>query len=78
MMRVGEMKPYTIELIQGPPGTGKTHTIVGIVSMVFSQGAKRVHICTPSNTAADEVMLRLAKPNAVFGMTDENKDKMIS
>ena len=39
-------------------GTGKTHTIHGIVSMIC-ETKKRILVCTPSNSAIDEIVLRL-------------------
>ena len=45
--------------------------------MFFARGAKRVHVCTPSNTAADEVMLRLSKPGGLVGIKDSDRDKML-
>eukprot|EP01059_Diplonema_ambulator_P018892 TRINITY_DN3153_c0_g1_i2.p1 TRINITY_DN3153_c0_g1~~TRINITY_DN3153_c0_g1_i2.p1 ORF type:complete len:1584 (+),score=490.59 TRINITY_DN3153_c0_g1_i2:48-4799(+) len=57
-----------ITLIQGPPGTGKTHTIVGLLGMLLMHNGpltcprhKRVLVVAPSNTAIDEVALRVAK-----------------
>lgn len=47
-------------LIHGPPGTGKTTTLVAAVGeLVKTEG--RVLFCTPSNSAADLVTLRLAE-----------------
>lgn len=47
-------------LIHGPPGTGKTTTLVAAVGeLVQTEG--RVLFCTPSNSAADLVTLRLAE-----------------
>jgi superfamily I DNA and/or RNA helicase len=49
-----------ISLIHGPPGTGKTTTLVAAVGeLVKTEG--RVLFCTPSNSAADLVTLRLAE-----------------
>lgn len=55
-----------IKLLQGPPGTGKTHTLIGIVSALSfymrqsqSTHRKQILICTPSNYAIDEIILRL-------------------
>lgn len=48
-----------VSLIHGPPGTGKTTTLVAAVGeLVKTEG--RVLFCTPSNSAADLVTLRLA------------------
>lgn len=46
-------------LIHGPPGTGKTTTLVAAVAELCKT-EHRVLFCTPSNSAADLVTLRLA------------------
>jgi ATP-dependent RNA/DNA helicase IGHMBP2 len=48
-----------IELIHGPPGTGKTTTIVELITQLVKQG-KRVLVSAPSNTAVDNIGMRLA------------------
>jgi hypothetical protein len=48
-----------------------------LVALFFAKGAKVIHICTPSNTAADEIMFRLSKPGGVIGISDEQMDKML-
>jgi ATP-dependent RNA/DNA helicase IGHMBP2 len=49
-----------LSLIHGPPGTGKTTTLVAAVGeLVKTEG--RVLFCTPSNSAADLVTMRLAE-----------------
>lgn len=60
LQKVTAMPKHDILLVQGPPGTGKTHTITGIVSMLLTSGVKRLHICAPSNAAADEIITRLS------------------
>lgn len=55
---IASMAQKDIQLIQGPPGTGKTHTISGLLSMLYNSN-KRVLVCTPSNTAVDEIVNRL-------------------
>lgn len=49
-------------LIQGPPGTGKTTIVLGLVATLRHgfNSKKKILICTPSNTAIDEIVLRLA------------------
>eukprot|EP01064_Diplonema_japonicum_P010787 TRINITY_DN18023_c0_g1_i1.p1 TRINITY_DN18023_c0_g1~~TRINITY_DN18023_c0_g1_i1.p1 ORF type:complete len:1562 (+),score=375.90 TRINITY_DN18023_c0_g1_i1:49-4686(+) len=55
-----------ISLIQGPPGTGKTHTILGLLGALLVDRPKHegrhrnVLVVAPSNTAVDEVALRVA------------------
>lgn len=55
-------------LLHGPPGTGKTKTIVGLILQLTmdyrnrSQAADKqikILVCTPSNTAVDEIIRRL-------------------
>ena len=68
-----------ITLIQGPPGTGKTATIIGIISALLSmqsdavseRGKRRILVCTPSNVAVDEILLRLC----CNGIVDESGNK---
>lgn len=59
--KVIDMPESDILLIQGPPGTGKTHTITGILSMLFQTNEiKRVMVCAPSNAAIDEIIHRIS------------------
>ena len=60
LKRVAEMPEDDVLLIQGPPGTGKTQTVTGIISMLVSSGAQKVHVCAPSNAAVDEILARLS------------------
>ncbi len=46
-------------LIQGPPGTGKTHTILCIISMYYNIPNAKILVCAPSNSAIDEISIRL-------------------
>ena len=64
--KIANMPENDILLIQGPPGTGKTHTITGIVSMVVSSGANKVHVCAPSNAAVDEILHKFRKSLCQF------------
>lgn len=78
---VGKPTDMRVALLQGPPGTGKTTTVIGMISVLLVQSAvyktlgenegskkPRVLLCTPSNTACDELLLRLMKPGAVLNM----------
>jgi predicted DNA helicase len=51
-----------IFLLQGPPGTGKTHTIRGLLSVLFMKNNRknRILVCAPSNSAIDEIAKRVA------------------
>jgi superfamily I DNA and/or RNA helicase len=71
------MNETDIQLIQGPPGTGKTHTINGILSMLYFS-KKKVLVCAPSNTAVNEIIHRLDK-NKFFdgGKKDHPEGKLV-
>lgn len=48
-----------VEIIHGPPGTGKTTTLVELIYQAHQQG-KKVLVTAPSNTAVDNIGVRLA------------------
>ena len=52
-----------ITLIHGPPGTGKTRTLVEVVRQRVARG-ERVLCAAPSNTAVDNLGLRLSEAGA--------------
>uniref|UniRef100_A0A1B6CQI3 FHA domain-containing protein n=1 Tax=Clastoptera arizonana TaxID=38151 RepID=A0A1B6CQI3_9HEMI len=66
-----EEKP-TLHLIHGPPGTGKTQVIVGLIMQLWlTMGQKskdffRILLCAPSNSAVDELVLRLLNIRSNF------------
>lgn len=49
----------TLTLIQGPPGTGKTMVSAVIVYNVVRQTQKKVLVVAPSNTAVDQLALKI-------------------
>lgn len=59
--------------IQGPPGTGKTRTLVGLLSLLYTLNATPILVCTPSNSAIDEVVERIMA-RGLFDITNANKD----
>lgn len=54
-----------ISYIWGPPGTGKTKTLTSLIRVLF-QREKRVLICSNTNQAVDQVLLKLCE---VMGVT---------
>ena len=76
LKRVINSKIDSMTLVQGPPGTGKTHTILGIVSMLADAGIKRIHLCTPSNKAVDEIISRLSQNGFIGEHTSTDFSKI--
>lgn len=54
-----------VEVIHGPPGTGKTTTLVELIHQLNRQG-KRILVAAPSNTAVDNIGMRLAERKIDF------------
>ncbi|HTR51832.1 MAG TPA: AAA domain-containing protein [Kofleriaceae bacterium] len=55
----GALRSGDLALVWGPPGTGKTRTLVEIVRQRVARG-ERVLCAAPSNTAVDNLGMRLA------------------
>jgi superfamily I DNA and/or RNA helicase len=55
----GALRSGDIALIWGPPGTGKTRTLVEVIRQRVARG-ERVLCAAPSNTAVDNLGVRLA------------------
>ncbi|CAK73310.1 unnamed protein product (macronuclear) [Paramecium tetraurelia] len=67
------LKEKGICLVQGPPGTGKTHLLLGLLSGAYEYmkltnkfPKKKILICTPSNAAIDEIILRIVQKGGLF------------
>jgi superfamily I DNA and/or RNA helicase len=56
----GALRSGDIALIWGPPGTGKTRTLVEVIRQRVARG-ERVVCAAPSNTAVDNLGIRLAE-----------------
>ncbi len=54
-----------VEVIHGPPGTGKTTTLVELIYQLNKQG-KKVLVSAPSNTAVDNIGIRLISQDVDF------------
>jgi hypothetical protein len=67
LIKANQMQKNEVLLIQGPPGTGKTHTILGLTSLFMLDKNAKILICTQSNTAIDEICIRLMNK----GLLDE-------
>lgn len=59
MMSVRDSLVKTFRLIWGPPGTGKTITLIGVIAEFLAHG-KRVLFASNTNSAIDNVLLRIA------------------
>ena len=58
--------------IWGPPGTGKTHTLTAVVQSLF-EDEKRVIICSNTNQAVDQVLLKICRHLRGTRMVAEGK-----
>ncbi|HVV82788.1 MAG TPA: AAA domain-containing protein [Kofleriaceae bacterium] len=56
----GALAAHEVALIHGPPGTGKTRTLVEVIRQCVARG-ERVLATAPSNTAVDNLALRLVE-----------------
>ncbi|MEL6427933.1 MAG: AAA domain-containing protein [Planctomycetota bacterium] len=55
---VGKALRESVFYLWGPPGTGKTKTLSSVVASLFEDG-RRVLICSNTNQAVDQVLLKL-------------------
>ncbi|XP_024941215.1 putative helicase MOV-10 [Cephus cinctus] len=77
MGRTAHPAPY---ILFGPPGTGKTATLVETVCQIWdNMASSHILICTPSNTAADEITKRLVKfvpPHEIYRMNSPTRQSI--
>ena len=73
-----------IGLVQGPPGTGKSFTIIELIKIILEieknkKNEKKILICTPSNSALNQLILRFYSLGLFnyFGEKDTEKLKII-
>ena len=65
-----------VSYLWGPPGTGKTQTLGNIIS-TFYNGNERTLLCSNTNQAVDQVLLKLCKELIKQGKTEELEDGRI-
>ncbi|XP_015121049.1 putative helicase mov-10-B.1 [Diachasma alloeum] len=59
LAKTSQPDPY---ILFGPPGTGKTSTLIEAILQIHKRNSStRILICTPSNSAADEIALKLLR-----------------
>ena len=67
---IGKVFHRVLNLIQGPPGTGKTFISSYIVYNIFKLRKDKSHkilLCSPSNSATDNMALSLIRLNNIIG-----------
>jgi hypothetical protein len=69
----GALKKSGFSFIQGPPGTGKTRTLLGLLSIIHALQGAPILVCTPSNSAIDEVIERILS-RGLYSMTSSKHD----
>jgi hypothetical protein len=65
-----------VSYLWGPPGTGKTQTLGNIIS-TFYNGNERTLLCSNTNQAVDQVLLKLCKELIKQGKTKELEEGRI-
>ncbi|GAA4464481.1 AAA domain-containing protein [Nemorincola caseinilytica] len=54
------LQAQELAIVHGPPGTGKTTTLVQAINALIAQGAPRILVTAPSNTAVDLLAEKLS------------------
>lgn len=67
---------YSISFLWGPPGTGKTQSLGAIAVDLYSRN-ERTLICSNTNQAVDQVLLKLCREMIQQGRLDELEDGKI-
>ncbi|GAM26769.1 hypothetical protein SAMD00019534_099440 [Acytostelium subglobosum LB1] len=71
------MESKGITLIQGPPGTGKTKTILALLSVFRNVGPLKILVCAPSNTAVDEIGVRVLDQGLISQTGEVMRPKVV-
>ena len=69
---------HSLNMIQGPPGTGKSFLASFIIYNIFRKRKDeedKILVCTPSNSAADNLALYLLKLNNSLKIDNENENE---
>ena len=73
---VGKAISHSISFLWGPPGTGKTQSLGAIVAYFFGQ-EERTLVCSNTNQAVDQVLLKLCREMKKQGRLKDLEDGKI-
>jgi len=70
------LRSRDVALIHGPPGTGKTTAVTELILQAAQVHDFRVLVCSPSNVAVDNLVLRLDEMSSSMSRKDISKRKL--